>query len=207
MVVSPSRAPRRDAQANRDGILAAARVVLAEDPNASIDAIARAAGLSRRALYGHFDDRTALISELIAIGTRRFNALAEHPVDDDAAVALAQLASRLWHEAAHVRVAASMALDDAHVTQTAAALAPVRTVLATIVERGQASGALRTDLGGATLARLIESSARMVVRDDLGGAQSASLAVRAVLGVAGLSWREAETLLAAHPELEKEDAE
>ena len=119
----------------------------------------------------------------------------------------AQLASRLWHEAAHVRVAASMALDDAHVTQTAAALAPVRTVLATIVERGQASGALRTDLGGATLARLIESSARMVLRDDLGGAQSASLAVRAVLGVAGLSWREAETLLAAHPELEKEDAE
>lgn len=48
------RRQRRDAAENRAGILAAASQTLAADPHASVDQIARAAGLSRRALYGHF---------------------------------------------------------------------------------------------------------------------------------------------------------
>ncbi|WP_243228575.1 TetR/AcrR family transcriptional regulator [Microbacterium sp. CIAB417] len=207
MTQTSPRAPRRDAQANRDGILAAAREALAIDPNASIDLIARTAGLSRRALYGHFEDRGALIRELIATGTHRFNAIAERPVDAHAPLALAELAARLWREAAHIRVAASIALDDAHVADTAAALAPVRAVVVGIVQRGQHDGTLRTDVGAATLARLIESTARMVVRDDLVTEDEASVAVRAVLGVAGLSWQQTDALLAEHPELTDEEAE
>ena len=52
--------------ANRDALLRAAQAVLASDPHASLDTIARAAGLSRRALYGHFPDRDSLLRAVIS---------------------------------------------------------------------------------------------------------------------------------------------
>lgn len=197
-----TRAPRRDAVENRAGILSAARTALALDPHASIDVIARSAGLSRRTLYGHFDDRDALIRELIAHGAQRFNAIAATVTDSDARLALARLAALLWHEAAHVQVAAALALDEAHVEHTAEALAPLRRTVAALVRRGQDDGSFRTDLTAPTLARLIEEMARTVVsRTDAASTEAASIAVRTVLSIAGLSWREADELLASHPEI------
>jgi AcrR family transcriptional regulator len=197
-----TRAPRRDAVENRAGILDAARATLANDPHASVDVIARSAGLSRRTLYGHFDDRDALVRELIANGAQRFNAIAASIDDADARIALARLAARLWQEAAHVQVAAALALDEAHVADTADALAPLRRTVADLVRRGQEAGSLRTDLPAPTVARLIEEMARTVVsRTDAASTGAQNLAVRSVLSIAGLSWREADELLTAHPEL------
>lgn len=196
------RRQRRDASANRAGILAAASQALAMDPHASVDQIARAAGLTRRALYGHFDDRTALVHELITAGAQRFNAIAQQIDDADSRLALARLTANLWHEAAHVQVAAAIALDELHVEETAAALAPLRRALAALVRRGQDDGELRQDIAAPTLARLIEESARTgVTRTDASSPVAAGIAVRAVLSIAGLSWRETDALLAAHPEL------
>lgn len=194
-----TRASRSDALANRAGILDAARSTLALDPHASVDVIARSAGLSRRTLYGHFDDRDALIRELIVTGAQRFNEIAASVDDDDPRLALARLADRLWHEAAHVQVAAALALDEAHVTQTAEALAPLRRAVAQLVRRGQDDGCFRTDLAAPTLARLIEEVARTVVaRIDASSPAAADLAVRTLLSIAGLSWRETEELLRVH---------
>lgn len=197
-----TRAPRRDSVENRAGILDAARATLANDPHASVDVIARSAGLSRRTLYGHFDDRDALIRELISSGAQRFNAIAT-PVDDpDSRIALARLAARLWQEAAHVQVAAALALDESHVEHTAAALAPLRRTVAALARRGQEDGSFRTDLAAPTLARLIEEMARTVVsRTDAASTGAANVAVRTVLSIAGLSWREADELLTAHPDI------
>ncbi|GAA4074573.1 hypothetical protein GCM10023065_31850 [Microbacterium laevaniformans] len=51
-----------------------------------------------------------------------------------------------------------------------------------------------------TLARLIEETARAAVsRIDASSPIATSIAVRAVLSIAGLSWRESEALLNAHP--------
>ncbi|MFF7290939.1 TetR/AcrR family transcriptional regulator [Microbacterium sp. NPDC008134] len=197
-----TRAPRRDAVENRAGILDAARSALSVDPYASVDVIARSAGLSRRTLYGHFDDREALIRELISTGAQRFNAIAESVTDADARLALARLAARLWHEAAHVQVAAALALDEAHVQYTADALAPLRRTVAALVRRGQDDGSFRSDLAAPTLARLIEEIARTVIsRTDAASTGAANLAVRAVLSIAGLAWREADELLATHPDI------
>lgn len=197
-----SRAPRRDAVENRAGILDAARIALANDPRASVDVIARSAGLSRRTLYGHFDDRDALIRELVASGAQRFNAIAASIDDPDARVALTRLAARLWQEAAHVQVAAALALDEAHVADTAEALAPLRRSVAALVRRGQEDGSFRTDLAAPTVARLIEEMARTVVsRTDAGSTAAEDVAVRSVLSIAGLSWREADELLASHTEI------
>ena len=202
-----SRSPRSDARANRAGILDAARSALALDPRASVDVIARSAGLSRRTLYGHFDDRDALIRELIVTGAQRFNAIAESITDADSRIALARLAARLWQEAAHVQFAAALALDDAHVEHTAEALAPLRRAVAQLVQRGQDDGGFRTDIAAGTLSRLIEEVARTVVsRADASSAGVADLAVRAVLSIAGLSWRECDDLLAAHPDITERPA-
>ena len=197
-----ARAPRRDAIENRAGILTAARSALANDPYASVDVIARSAGLSRRTLYGHFDDRDALIRELISSGAQRVNAIAASVDDADARLALARLTARLWQEAAHVQVAAALALDEAHVEHTAAALAPLRRTVAALARRGQEDGSFRTDLTAPTLARLIEEMARTVVsRTDAASTGAANIAVRTVLSIAGLSWREADALLATHPDI------
>lgn len=203
---APLRRPRSDAAANRAGILSAAALTLSLDPHASIDTIARAAGLSRRALYGHFDDRDALLRELIARGAERFNAIASTALDDDAPLALARLTARLWSEAAHVQVAAALALDEVHVEATATALAPLRRAVVALVRRGQDAGAFRADVAAPTLARLIEETARAAVtRVDAASPVASSLAVRAVLSIAGLSWRESVALLDAHPDLLESD--
>lgn len=197
-----TRSPRSDARANRAGILDAARSALALDPRASVDVIARRAGLSRRTLYGHFDDRDALIRELISTGAQRFNAVAESITDADARLALARLAARLWQEAAHVQFAAALALDEDHVEHTAIALAPLRRAVAQLVRHGQDDGSFRADLTAPTLSRLIEEVARTVVaRTDASSSSAADLAVRTVLSIAGLSWRETDRLLAAHPDI------
>lgn len=202
---SAPRRPRRDAIENRADILAAATDLIARDPHASVDAIARSAGLSRRALYGHFDDRDALVRAVIAVGAQRFNDLALTIDDADPRVALARLASLLWREASHVQVAASIALDEAHVHDTADALAPVRRRVAEIVRAGQDDGSLRTDVAAPTLARLVEETARAVItRMDASSSEARSLAVRAVLSIAGLSWTDAATLLAQHADLLEE---
>ncbi|EXJ52126.1 TetR/AcrR family transcriptional regulator [Microbacterium sp. MRS-1] len=199
---APLRRPRKDAAANRAGILRAAATTLAVDPSASIDQIARAAGLSRRALYGHFDDRRALLTELIAAGAQRFNAIAASLDEPHPPLALARLTAALWTEAAHVQVAAALALQEGHLEQTATALAPLRRALVAVVRAGQDDGTLRVDMAAPTLARLIEETARAAVsRIDASSPIATSLAVRAVLSIAGLSWRESEALLNAHPDV------
>jgi AcrR family transcriptional regulator len=198
-----THARRRDAVENRAGIVDAATAVIGHDPRASIADIAARAGLSRRALYGHFDDRNAIVREVIATGAARFNAIADTIDDPDSRLALARLASELWREAAHVQAAAALALDDAHVAETSEALAPLRRRIDAIVRHGQEAGELRTDLSAPTLSRLLEETGRMVVsRVDAESRAARTIAVTAVLGIAGLSWTEARELMAQHPDLE-----
>lgn len=53
------------ADLNRRRILDVALAELLRDPDASMDQIARAAGVVRRTVYGHFPSREALISTLV----------------------------------------------------------------------------------------------------------------------------------------------
>ena len=117
-------------------------------------------------------------------------------------MALARLAAALWNEAASVQVLAAIALDEAHLEETATALAPLRRTVVRIVRDGQEAEVLRTDVAAPTLARLVEETARTVItRMDASSPAARDLAVRAVLSIAGLSWREAAALLEAHPDV------
>jgi AcrR family transcriptional regulator len=197
---------RRDAEENRAGILAAAVGVLASDPAASVDAIAREAGLSRRALYGHFEDRDAIVAAVIAAGAEKFNGIAETVQDDDPRAALAHLAAALWAQARHVHAAAALALNEKLVAQTAEAILPLRRRLIEICERGAELGVLRQDLPPHLTARLVEEAARGVITHvDSQEADATRLATRAALSAAGLSWREVDTLVREYDATESAD--
>ena len=98
------RAPRSDAAKNRAALLDAARVVLNRDPDAPLDAVASAAGLSRRALYGHFATRDDLIAELARLGAARVAEAAAALRDDDPVVDIALVGRLVWDDVEHVRV-------------------------------------------------------------------------------------------------------
>ncbi|MGO4488637.1 TetR/AcrR family transcriptional regulator [Microbacterium sp. 2RAF4] len=199
---APAPRRRRDALANRESLLRAAQSVLATNPTASLDAIAQAAGLTRRAVYGHFADRDSLLREVIAVGAQRFNAIAETTDESDPRVTLARMATRLWREASAVRASANIALDDAHLADTVRALAPLRRRIRDLTAVGVGSGAFRGDMPPELLAFLIEETARATLRElRLTTTDADATVVRVVLSIVGLSWTEQAELIDAHPEI------
>jgi AcrR family transcriptional regulator len=201
----PARAPRRDAAENRIAILDAAISELNHDPDASLETIASAAGLSRRSIYGHFSTRDELVAELNDRGIARVTAALAPIRHSDARVALALVGARLWSEVEDVRVTAQLAIRGPRREIVAEGLDPVRRGVLAIVEQGVAAGQLRTDIEPRTLARLIEGAALSVldeaVRDDISHAEGHRLVILVALSTAGLSWREAAELIDASPEL------
>lgn len=203
-MTAPARAPRRDATENRAALLAAARVVLNRDPDAGLDAIAAEAGLTRRAVYGHFANRDALLLELVVQGTTRVvDALVavDHP---QPLVRIALIASRMWHEVEAVRVMTLFAVRGPFQAQVAERLRPLRRHLSDTVREGARHG-VRTDIPADTLARLIEGAA-IAVLDEAGRSRMAAAAARrlamlAVLGMAGLDAAAANRLIDETPEL------
>ena len=63
--VTPARRRRSDARRSIDAILTAARTQLGKRPDASMEELAQAAGVTRQTVYAHFASRDALIAALI----------------------------------------------------------------------------------------------------------------------------------------------
>lgn len=152
MTGGPPRARRADAVRNAGAILDAGVAVLAEDPDAGLAAIARAAGTTRTTLYAHYPSREHLLDALVrrvmdgAAG--RIDAALERPgtapVDALHRVLLASW--RALGEQRHVVAVARRVLGDARMAELHA---PVRHRLLTVIESGRATGDLRTDLPAA----------------------------------------------------------
>ena len=77
LATAPSARRRRsDARRSIDAILSAARTVLSERPDASMEDIATAAGVTRQTVYAHFPSRDALIAALLqAVGAETVAAM------------------------------------------------------------------------------------------------------------------------------------
>ncbi|MFI0721860.1 TetR/AcrR family transcriptional regulator [Streptomyces sp. NPDC021224] len=94
----PPRRRRADAQRSIDAILNASRVVLGERPDASMDDIASAAGVTRQTVYAHFPSRDALVAALIEAAAAEYLTALDAAGLDSAppAEALAQFLDAGW---------------------------------------------------------------------------------------------------------------
>ena len=150
---------RSHARSNRVRLLAAAREELGRDPDASLDEIARAAGVVRRTLYGHFPNREALIDALAAEAEERLEEAftAARRADADPPSALAGLILASWGVGDHYRMLISLARRRLGEERLRAILAPARAEAVAILERGQRDGSFGTHLPAPVLALATES--------------------------------------------------
>lgn len=210
MSTTTTRSPRRDAVDNRAALLDAARVVFATDPDASLDAVAAAAGLSRRSVYGHFANRDELQRELVTLGSARVAAALESVEHPDPVVRMALIGSGLWREVADLRVMALFAVRGAHKQYTIGALAPLRAQVLTAVREAVQAGSARSDIPVERLARLVEDAALAVLeestRSELSAADGHRLVMANTLGTLGFGWREAGDFIDSHHELVRREA-
>jgi AcrR family transcriptional regulator len=197
------RAPRSDAKKNRAALLDAARAELNRDPDASLDAIAAAAGLSRRSVYSHFPSREALIVELASLAAGRVAAAVEAIHDPDPVLDLALVGRVVWDDVEHVRVMTrSVVHGPLRELVLQRELGPLHARIVADVEAAARAGTARTDLPADVVAHLVEGAAFTVLDESLrrpvSRQEGRRLVVLAGLSALGLSWREAQALLEAH---------
>jgi AcrR family transcriptional regulator len=138
----PARQRRRraDAEQNLAAILTAAASVLSAHPDASVEDVARAAGVSRQTIYAHFPSRDALLDAVVGRATAEVTAALEAAGLRDAppAEALVRLLDAGWTASArypflwHLPAVTADQDRDRH--------GPVVERLREIIQRGQDSG-------------------------------------------------------------------
>jgi AcrR family transcriptional regulator len=160
---SVAREPqRRNARSNRARILATARRELGRNPDTTLEELARAAGVVRRTLFGHFPGRAALLEALaeeasevlrgaVAAGAERIGPA------ESAERALAYFVMLMWPVGDRYRMLLALARRDLGEERVAEILAPARAEAAAILERGQRDGVFPAHLPPAVLSAGLEA--------------------------------------------------
>lgn len=146
--IAPGVAPvrRRNAQSNRERILAVARTELIRDADASMDDIARAAGVVRRTVYGHFPSREALVAGLAEEASGEMLAAVQSACreGDTAEEAVARFDLAAWRTGDRYRLLISFAQRNLGDGGIPAMLAPVRDHSTMLIAAGSARGSSPT---------------------------------------------------------------
>jgi AcrR family transcriptional regulator len=141
---SPKRA---DARRNIAAILDAATECLARDPDSSVSDIAKAAGVGRVTLYGHFESRAALVSQVVQRAIAQSDeCLGAVDLTGDPREALARLLDATWQVTQRfgaLVVAAEGAVPPHELRETHAG--PARRVRR-LIRRGRSAGCFRRDM-------------------------------------------------------------
>ncbi|GCB45384.1 TetR/AcrR family transcriptional regulator [Streptomyces sp. NL15-2K] len=149
----------RGPRATRTRILEAARQVLGRDPDSGLGAIAEAAGVARRTVYGHFAGRAALIEGLAADAAEavRLTIAATSAPHPDPATALARFVLTLWPVGDRYRTLIGLARQDLGARRVSELLAPARETVTAILARGQYQGVFHTSVPPGPLSRALEA--------------------------------------------------
>ncbi|MFC8090498.1 MULTISPECIES: TetR family transcriptional regulator [unclassified Streptomyces] len=169
---------RRNARANRARILATARREFGRNPDVTLEELARAAGVVRRTLFGHFPGREALLEALAEEASESLRSALASGVQavegEPAERSLARLAFSMWPVGDRYRLLLALAQRDLGAQRVAEVLAPARATATAILERGQRDGVFHTHLPAAALSAgleamtvaLLESVNTGVLEDD-----------------------------------------
>lgn len=140
------RRRRADAEQNRAAIIRAAITVLNDNPGASVEDVAKAAGVTRQTVYAHFLSREALFDAVFehAAGDAiaAFNAAGLE--DEPPAKALLNLLEVGWKVSGHYPFL--WHLPPVSASEDADRHSPLLAWLQAIVKRGQETGASERDL-------------------------------------------------------------
>lgn len=167
---------RRGGRSNHDRILEAAREELGRNPDASLDDIAKAAGVVRRTIYGHFPNRKALIGALAAEAQQALIAALGSARRDDAppVEGLARMVLASAGVGDRYRMLISLGRRDLGEQAVRETLTPARAMATALIERGQADGSMSRHLSAPMLALATEAVA-LTLLDTAAVAQIAQL--------------------------------
>lgn len=154
------RVPQRsNSRSNRARILATARQELGRNPDITLEELARASGVVRRTLFGHFPGRAALLE---ALAEEAAEALREAVADgaettEPAERALAHFSLSIWPVGDRYRMLLALAQRDLGTARVAEIIEPARIKATAIVERGQRDGVFHTHLPAGVLSAGLEA--------------------------------------------------
>ncbi|GHD41277.1 TetR/AcrR family transcriptional regulator [Streptomyces galbus] len=180
------------ADLNRRRILDVALAELLRDPDASMDQIARAAGVVRRTVYGHFPSREALISTLVDDAVEALAAAhaAGREGVADPAEAVARSVLSVWEIADRYRLLVALAQRTVTMQGIRERLSPVRENSVRLLQQGLDEGTFASALPAPALAYVHEQilfALMEAVNDGLLGTREAGRsAAVTVLTAAGM---------------------
>jgi AcrR family transcriptional regulator len=187
--------PRRraDAQRNIERILDAAVEALTDDLDASMSEIARRAGVVRATIYVHYPTRDALLDAVTERALSEIGRVidAAEPQRGDPVEALRRVTAATWRNLGryHALVAITTTRetsDEIHELHT-----PVLDQLLPLIQRGQASGAFRTDVSAdwhlSMLIALIHAASAEVRAGRVNDHDAETAVVETVLGAVASS--------------------
>lgn len=190
------------ADANRRRILDVAFTELTRDPDASMDQIARAAGVVRRTVYGHFPSRDALVTAILDEAVEAVSAAhaAGYEGIDDPPRAVASAMLAVWDVTDRYRLLISLAQRAIAMEGIRERLAPVHERGTAMLQRGLDEGRFVSPMPANALAYVVENimfALMETVNDGLMAAEEAGRAAAVTfLCAAGLPPAEAESLVA-----------
>ncbi|MFC4114236.1 TetR/AcrR family transcriptional regulator [Nonomuraea zeae] len=187
----PARARRSDARRSIDAILNAARIVLGEQPDASMEEIATTAGVTRQTVYAHFPSRDALMAALIEAAAAEYTALLDAAGLDTAppADALARFLDAGWQFLRRYPLLFNPAVAQIYRPKSNDPHDVVPPRLERLIRRGQRTGDLDGSPSAAWLAAAViglqHAAAAEVAAGRLTPAEAAALCLHSTLRLCG----------------------
>ena len=150
---------RRNARSNRARILTTARQELGKNPDVTLEELARAAGVVRRTLFGHFPGRAALLEALAEEASETLQDVTRSgpSPEEPAEYALARFSLSMWPVGDRYRMLLALAHRDLGAMRVAEILKPARDEVASILKRGQRDGVFHSHLPAAVLSASLEA--------------------------------------------------
>ena len=158
---------RKDAQRNRDRIIAATRAAFQERGlDVGVDEIARRAGVGMGTLYRHFPTKDALIDAIVDARFEELTEAAERALEvPDAWDGFAGfLASAVELQATDRGFKDALAARGRDERRVKAARKQLHAVIDRLVARGRDEGALRPDIAAADVTMILWATARIIER-------------------------------------------